>query len=238
LTYTVLGRCPHRGELGVAIATYSLGVGGLCPEIASNIGAMSSQAFVNPELRPLAINLLAAGNPAARTLDLVVQSDPLSDFRQVGIIDREGRCAVHTGNATRSYAGHLIGDNCAVFGNVLASEDVLSAMATAFENAGDEPLSERLLRSLEAGRSAGGQRGAAGPLPERSASILVHGRGEVAELDLRIDMHADAVVELRRLYDHYQPYVAYHRQRWLNPGSAPPQEAFVAELARGTRTEV
>jgi uncharacterized Ntn-hydrolase superfamily protein len=235
LTYTVLGYCPRRGELGVAIATYSLGVGGLCPEVASNIGATSSQAFVNPELRPLAINLLGAGHPAARTLDLVVQSDPLSDFRQIGVIDREGRSAVHTGKATRSHAGHLIGVNYAVFGNVLASEAVLSAMASAVEQADDEPLSERLLRALEAGRSAGGQRGATGPLPERSASVLVHGRGAVAELDLRVDMHTDAVVELRRLCDHYKPYVAYHRQRWLDPESAPPQEAFVAELTCGTQ---
>lgn len=237
MTYTVLGRCPHRGELGVAIATYSLGVGGLCPEVASNIGAMSSQAFVNPELRPLAINLLAAGNPAARVLELVVKSDPLNEYRQVGIIDREGRAAVHTGKAARSYAGHRIGDNYAVFGNVLASEDVLSAMASAFERASDEPLSERLLCSIEAGRSTGGQRGAAGTLPERSASILVHGRGDVAELDLRVDMHPDAVVELRRIYDAYQPYVAYHRQRWLSPASAQPQEAFVAKLASGAPSE-
>ncbi|MGH6753571.1 MAG: DUF1028 domain-containing protein, partial [Bradyrhizobium sp.] len=85
LTYTVIARCPRRGELGVAIATYSLAVGGLCPQIASSIGAMSSQAFVNPELRPLAINLLSAGRPAASALDGTMQSDPLREFRQVGI---------------------------------------------------------------------------------------------------------------------------------------------------------
>lgn len=232
MTYTILGRCPHRGEFGVAIATYSLGVGGLCPEITSNIGAMSSQAFVNPELRTLAINLLVAGHPAARTLAMVIESDPLSEYRQVAIMDREGRAAVHTGSSARNFAGHRIGDNYAVFGNVLASQDVLSSMASAFESSPETALSERLLRSIEAGRSAGGQRGAAGPLPERSAAIRVHGRGAVAELDLRVDMHTDAVVELRRIYDQYQPYVAYHRQRWLAPASAPPQEAFVADLAR------
>ncbi|MBX9650356.1 MAG: DUF1028 domain-containing protein [Xanthobacteraceae bacterium] len=74
-------------------------------------------------------------------------------------------------------------------------------------------LPERLVRSLEAGRSAGGQKGAKGPLPERSASISVHGSRQVSELDLRIDMHADVVTELRFLHDHYQPYLAYHRER-------------------------
>ncbi|MGH6709141.1 MAG: DUF1028 domain-containing protein [Bradyrhizobium sp.] len=232
MTYTVIARCPRRGELGVAIATYSLAVGGLCPQIASSIGAMSSQAFVNPELRPLAINLLSAGRPAASALDGTMQSDPLREFRQVGIIDREGRAAVFTGRSTRSYAGHQIGPDFAVFGNVLAGENVLGAMASAFENSAGHQLAERLVSSLEAGRRAGGQKGGSGPLPERSASVLVHGTREIAELDLRVDMHADAVGELRRLFDHYHPYVAYHRQRWLDPASAQPQEAFVAALAQ------
>jgi uncharacterized Ntn-hydrolase superfamily protein len=230
LTYTIIARCPRRGELGIAIATYSIGVGGLCPQIASNIGAMSSQAFVNPELRPLAINLLSAGHNAASALDVTMQSDPLREFRQVGIIDREGRSAVFTGTSTRSYSGHRIGTGYAVFGNVLADEDVLGAMASAFEGSGDEQFTERLMRSLEAGRQAGGQKGGSGPLPERSASILVHGASEVAELDLRIDMHTDAVGELRGLFNYYQPYGAYHRKRWLDPASAQPQEAFVAAL--------
>jgi len=231
LTYAVIGRCPRSGELGVAIATYSLGVGGLCPQAASHVGAMSSQAFVNPELRPLAINLLASGHPAASTLELVMQADPLREFRQVGIIDREGRTAVYTGASTRAHSGHQSGTDYAVFGNVLAGEDVLLAMASAFERSAEQSLAERLIRSLEAGRTAGGQKGASGPLPERSASILVHGTRDVAELDLRIDMHTDAVSELRRLYDHYLPYLAYHRNRWLDPASAMPQEAFVQSLS-------
>lgn len=232
MTYTVIARCPRSGEFGVAIATYSLGVGGLCPRVASNIGAMSSQAFVNPELQLLGINLLSAGHPAASALELAIRSDPLQEFRQVGLIDREGRAAVHTGTSTRSYSGHRIEANYAVFGNVLAGEDVLVAMASAWDTSGEERFAERLIRCLEAGRRAGGQKGGSGPLPERSASILVHGAREAAELDLRVDMHADAVSELRRLFDHYLPYVAYHRGRWLRPASAPPQEAFVAALAQ------
>jgi uncharacterized Ntn-hydrolase superfamily protein len=234
LTYTVIARCPRSGQLGVAIATYSLGVGGLCPQVRNNVGAMSSQAFVNPELRPLAINLLAAGYPAAQALDLVMQSDPQREYRQVGIIDREARTAVHTGNATRGFSGHHSGENYAVLGNVLASEEVITAMAAAFEGAHAKSLAERMLRSLEAGRDAGGQRGASGHLPERSASLLVYGLGEVAEIDLRADMHPHAVEELRRLHDQYLPYIAFHRQRWLKPASAPPQEVFVASLAAGS----
>jgi uncharacterized Ntn-hydrolase superfamily protein len=103
-------------------------------------------------------------------------------------------------------------------------------MAEAFESAREMPLAERLMRSLEAGRDAGGQVGGSGHLPERSAALIVHGRGDAPEIDLRVDLHDHAVDQLRRLHDEYIPYVAFHRLRWLDPASAPPQERFVAEL--------
>ena len=235
MTYTVIARCERTKQIGVAIATYSLAVGGLCPQIASHVGALSSQAFVNPELRHLGINLLASGHSANQALELTIRSDSQPEFRQFGIIDREGRTAVHTGKSTRAYSGHIAKTNYAVFGNVLDSEEVIQAMSTAFEASAQESLSERLIRTLEAGKRAGGQRGGAGPLPERSASIIVHGSSPVAELDLRIDEHDDAVVELRRLFDGYRPYLAYHQQRWTNPESALPQEQFVKGLAERSR---
>ena len=140
MTYTVIGRCPRSGELGVAIATYSLGVGGLCPQAASRVGAMSSQAFVNPELRPLAINLSRRRPPRRQSAPRThgAGPEPLREFRQVGIIDREGRTAVYTGASTRAYSGHRSGTDYAVFGNVLAGEDILLAMASAFERSAEQ----------------------------------------------------------------------------------------------------
>ena len=37
-TFTVLGACKKTGQLGIGIATYSLGVGGYCPVLKSNLG--------------------------------------------------------------------------------------------------------------------------------------------------------------------------------------------------------
>lgn len=231
MTYTILARCPGSGHIGVGIATYSLAVGGLCPEIRSGAGAVTSQAFVNPELRRLGTNLLAAGHSARQTLRLLTEDADFTSFRQIGVIDREGRTAVHTGTDTRAWSGHVAGPGFLALGNVLASEAVVTAMAQAFEAAANEALSSRLLLALEAGRDAGGQAGQAGPLPERSAAVQVHGPGEAAVIDLRVDMHSSAVDELRRIHDAYLPYVAYHRQRWLTPADSMPQERFVATLA-------
>lgn len=232
MTYTILASCEATGRLGVAATTYSLGVGGLCPFAVGGVGVGASMAFVNPELRVLGAELLAAGHSAAAVISGMKASDPLAEFRQLGALDALGRGAAHTGERTRPWSGHRIGRGYLVLGNVLAGEQVLEAMAQAYEGAAEAPFAERLMRALEAGRDAGGQVGGQGHLPERSASILVHHRARWAELDLRIDLHDDAVTALRAAYDEYLPYVAFHRQRHLDPASAPPQEAFVAGLAR------
>lgn len=231
MTYTILGWCEQTGRLGVGIATYSLGVGGLCPAVVSGAGALTSQAFVNPELRVLGARLLSAGHPAGQTLAMLRDADPLSEYRQLAVLDAEGRGAAHTGSRTRPWTGHLIGRGYVALGNVLAGEQVTRAMAEAFEASAGQPLADRLMLALEAGRDAGGQVGGQGHLPERSAALLVHARAPYAELDLRVDLHDDAVTALRAMHEEYRPYVAFHRLRHLDPASAPPQEQFVAELA-------
>ncbi|MBT7977266.1 MAG: DUF1028 domain-containing protein, partial [Rhodospirillaceae bacterium] len=156
MTYTVLAHCPRSGQLGIGIATYSLAVGGYCPAIRGSLGAVSTQAFVNLKLGSLALRLLEQGFAPTKVLAELMEDDPQIAYRQVGIVDASGATAVHTGENTRPWSGHLTGDGYIVMGNVLAGEVVLQAMAAAFEAASGEDLDERLLRTLEAGRDAGG----------------------------------------------------------------------------------
>jgi len=230
VTYTLLARCPVTGAFGIGIATYSLAVGSKCPAIASNIGALTTQAFVNPTLKALALRLLAQGHPAAQVLELLGGSDAHFAYRQVALVDRRGNVACHTGAKTRAWAGHISGDGFVALGNVLEGENVVAAMAKAYTSSTGPDLSERLMRALEAGRKAGGQRGIDGPLPERSAHILVHEAEEHPLIDLRVDSHPDAVGEMRRLLDEFRPYLPFYRQRWLTPHEAVPQDAFVKAL--------
>ena len=124
MTYTLLARCPKTGALGVSIATYSLAVGSKCPAIASNVGAITTQAFVNPTLKALGLRLLGLGHPAAQVLELLRGADSDFEFRQVALVDRNGQVACHTGSRTRPWAGHQIGDGFAALGNVLKGEAV------------------------------------------------------------------------------------------------------------------
>jgi uncharacterized Ntn-hydrolase superfamily protein len=232
MTYTLLARCPRTGALGIGLATYSLAVGSKCPAVATNIGVMTTQAFVNPTLKALGLRLLRLGHPAAQVLDLLRGSDPDFEYRQVALIDRRGDVACHTGSKTRGWAGHRAGDGFAALGNVLRGEAVLAAMWAAFAAGTADDLAERLMRALEAGRAAGGQQGLAGPLPERSAHLLVHEAEEEHPLiDLRVDSHSDAVGEMRRVLDEFRPYVPFYRRRWKEPARAAPQDTFVKALA-------
>ncbi|MEE2709366.1 MAG: DUF1028 domain-containing protein [Gemmatimonadota bacterium] len=71
------------------------------------------------------------------------------DLRQVGIVDAEGNAAALTGESCMDWAGHVTGPNYTCQGNILTDEEVVQAMATAYETT-DDDLAERLLATLEA----------------------------------------------------------------------------------------
>jgi uncharacterized Ntn-hydrolase superfamily protein len=117
--------------------------------------------------------------------------------------------AVHTGGQCHDWAGHRVGENFSVQGNLLAAEEVVTAMAAAFEkarNAGTGELPEWLLAALEAGQAAGGDKRG-----QQSAALLVvraksgpsgdHDRF----VDLRVEDHPTPIAELARL-------LALHRE--------------------------
>ena len=230
MTYTVIGVSPEDGRLGVGIATYSLGVGGYCPFIERGVGALSTQAFANPALGPEALAALCEGTTPERVLEGLARSDPGFAFRQVVIATPHGRVAAHTGPRTRPWSGHVTGEGFAVFGNVLAGEATVDAMAGAWRARADDDLPERLLAALEAGRDAGGQASADGThVTERSSALIVRGADIVEDLDLRVDLHDDAVGELRRLYERYRLYLPYYALRARSPEDTPPQDVWARE---------
>src|SRR5207244_1463422 len=97
-------------------------------------------------------------------------------------------------------------------GNALAGEETVRAIAWAYEQGGDHPFEDRLLRAIEAGRDAGGQ------LSEQTSStILTYGRESFAQCDLRVDFHEEPVAELRRIYDWFAPLIPFYPERPRNP---------------------
>ena len=126
----------------------------------------------------------------------MLRRDPLRQVRQLGVVDAQGRDAVYTGSDCPAWAGHLTGSGYTVQGNTLTGEGTIAAMAQAFEADPGADLPERLMRALEAGQAAGGDRRG-----RQSAALYVVGREEYPYLSLRVDAHAEPVAELRRVLE-------------------------------------
>ena len=212
MTFSIVARCPRTGEYGVGIATYSPNVGVRCPVVVPQRGAASLQAVANPYLLPIAQKLIASALTAEKIVSELLASDPRPESRQILVVDVYGRSFAYTGEKSPAWAGHITGDGYAVAGNVLASEAVVTAMAKAFEDSLHETLAERLMRSVEAGRDAGGQLEG-----QNSSALLVYGEQPFPTVDLRVELHDQPEAELRRIWDWFSPMVPYYVQRAIVP---------------------
>jgi len=197
----MVARCPRTLALGVCVSTAVPGVGSRVPHVEAGVGAIATQANTNILHGINGLKMLKKGSSPQKVLEAMIKEDPERESRQVIIIDKDGRTAAFTGKGTIDWKGHLIGKDYVVAGNLLVGGRVIDAMAEAFRSS-EGQLAERLMRALEAGQEAGGdKRGRV------SAALLVANqkqRGTFPVLDLRVDEHEEPVRELRRLFESYK----------------------------------
>jgi uncharacterized Ntn-hydrolase superfamily protein len=202
-TFSIVAFDPATGDLGVAVQSKYFGVGSVVPWARAGVGAVATQARVKVGFGPEGLRLMEAGKPAQEALEVLLAADPQRAVRQLAIVDARGRPAAYTGAECFAWAGHRTGEHFAVQGNLLAGEDVVKAMAAAFEKArssGEGELADWLLAALEAGQAAGGDKRG-----QQSAALLVvranggPGGDNDRYLDLRVEDHPTPIVELTRL---------------------------------------
>jgi len=198
-TYSIVGFDRKTHDLGVACASKFPAVGAYVPMARASIGAVANQSWWNASHSPEALRLLQQNVPPKDVLARILRDDPKEAYRQIAVVDREGRIAAHTGRYCQYWAGHRVGKFCSAQGNVLAGRRVVDAMVDTFESAGADLL-DRLVSALQAGEDAGGDmrgRQAAGVLVVRRKGGF---RGEDDKYaDLRVDDHPEPVRELGRL---------------------------------------
>jgi uncharacterized Ntn-hydrolase superfamily protein len=237
MSYAIVARCPATGQFGIAVASYSIAIGRHCDgALRANTGAALTLGAPHPRNNYLAINLLTLGCTAAQALDQLVANDSGCEHRQIAIVDRETACA-RSGPKLPPWAGHRIGSGYVAFGDMLAGPAVLDALAAGYESQPRSALDDRLVRALAAARGAGGLAGRSGRLPERSAALIVWGSRPHNEIDLRVDLHEDAIADLQRIHVDYKPSIAYYEERALSPRNAVPAMEFVEKLEAGRRAE-
>ena len=206
MTWSIVAR-DASGAFGVAVASRFFAVGALCPHARSGVGALSTQALVNPTYARPALDLMAEGVPPAEVVRVLTAADDGRESRQFHAIDVQGRTAAHTGSSCIDWCGHRAGNGYSVAGNMLAGPQVVDETAAAYESNGALTFAERLLAALAAGEAAGGDKRG-----KQGAALLVYTTEDYPFLDLRVDDHVEPIVELKRLYDmsldRFQPFLA------------------------------
>lgn len=205
MTWSILAR-DEAGNFGIAIASRFFAVGALCIHAQRGVGALATQALMNPLYGPQGLRLLAAGQSAAQVVATLTGGDEGRDQRQLHVLPASGPGAAHTGIRCVDWFGHDTFDGFSVAGNMLAGPQVLQETARAYRET-PGPLAERLLAAMAAGEAAGGDKRG-----KQAAALLIQGDEDYPQLTLRVDDHADPIVELRRLYEksleRYQPFMA------------------------------
>jgi uncharacterized Ntn-hydrolase superfamily protein len=205
MTYSIVARDPETGELGVAVQSRAFNTGAVVPWGAPGVGVVATQSYTELSYGPLGLELLRDGKTPEQALAELVAADEDSEYRQVAILDTEGRVAVHVGEACIPAAGFAAADGFSAQANMVDSERVWESMAESFERS-EGPLANRLIDALDAAEAAGGDwRGR-----QAGGIIVVAAEGEpwARELDVRVDDHDDPLGELRRLVRLRQAYGA------------------------------
>jgi uncharacterized Ntn-hydrolase superfamily protein len=215
MTYSIAARCANTGAFGIAITSSSICVASRCAWVGP-LGVIITQNVTDPALGPAGLQLLRLGVGAGAVLNLLLAGTPEPDWRQVGVIDRYGRHAVHSGAHALADSAVAHGDGCFAIGNLLASKEVPASMLEAFGKATGRPFAERLLLALEAGLDAGGETN-----DEHAAGLHVANRHDWPVIDLRVDWHEQPLTQLRHLWELYAPQQAAFESRAVTPERAP-----------------
>ncbi len=206
MTFSIVACDLKSEEWGVAVQSKFFAVGSVVPWAQANVGAVATQAYANTSYGPRGLRLLSSGLTAEEALDRLLSDDEGREHRQVALIDSQGRSAAFTGKECYPWAGHTEKQGYACQGNILAGEDVVHAMAEAFEGTRGS-LAERLIASLRAGQQAGGDKRG----QQSAALLLVREKGGYGGftdrlMDLRVDDHPQPIEELARLLRLHQLY--------------------------------
>lgn len=229
MTWSILARDEH-GNFGVAIASRFFAVGALCVHTRRGIGALSTQALMNPLYGPEGLTLLDSGCASADVVNRLTGADEGRAHRQLHVLPPSGNPAAWTGANCIGWCGHYLSDDFSVAGNMLAGPQVIEATAQAFREATGWPLAERLLAAMAAGEAAGGDKRG-----KQAAALRIHGDEDYPQLDLRVDDHEEPIAELARLYrkslERYQPFMACLAGR-RNPAGLTDRAEIEAYIAR------
>lgn len=217
MTFSISARCPDTGMFGVAVSSSSPCVAARCAHARAGVGAVATQNITDPRLGPKGLDLMAAGLSAEDALTQLKRDAPHLQYRQLALVDAQGRTASFSGANTLGTHRVATGPGVVAAGNLLASPQVPQAMIAAFQDASGRTLGDRLLAAMRAAEVSGGEEG-----PVHSAGMILVRQEAWPIADLRIDWaETDPIQELDRLWQRWKCEMDAYVARALNPVQAP-----------------
>lgn len=167
------------GQIGIAGASCTFNVQGI-GEIIPGKGAVIVQGMSSDEARESAIALMREEHSLAEIMDEIrnPKYDPENQQYALILLDSTIQPIAFSGNKLDNTRGHRIATGLSVQGNVLVSDAVLDDAVLAFQRK-DGTLAEKLVKALEAGANAGGDK-RCGEQRARSAFVTVYNKTDNA----------------------------------------------------------
>jgi uncharacterized Ntn-hydrolase superfamily protein len=225
MTWSILARDAASGEIGAAVATRFFAVGALAVHVEGRVGALATQALINPMYAVHGMPGLRAGEAPDAIIAGLLAGDAGRAHRQIHVLTADGRIGAHTGTECVGWCGSLSGADVSIAGNMLAGPAVVEQTLAAFQQSKGR-LADRLLTALEAGEAAGGDKRG-----KQSAALKICSADPYPDLDIRADDHPDPLAELRRLYAVAQERYLVFRQ--FLPGADSPCGVFDRTVIEG-----
>lgn len=200
MTYSIVALDPESGDLGVAVQSHYFAVGARVPWVESGVGAVATQAYVQPSYGSFGLALMRRGMKAHQALRALLAADDQRERRQVAMVDAWGEVATHTGLRCIREAGSRAGDGYSVQANMMWSDTVWDAMAQGYESSSHSHFAHRLLDALDAAELAGGDvRGKQSAAMVTRRTYASDNPASDSTIELRVDDHSEPLLELRRL---------------------------------------
>ncbi len=199
MTFSVVAFDPKERKWGVGVASRFLSVGSVVPWAKAGVGCIATQSYANYSYGPDGLGLLREHN-SKDTIQMLTSKDADAAKRQVAAVDSSGTPFAFTGSECMDYAGHILGKNYSVQGNILAGPSVLEGMSE--EMAKEGRLEDRILKALYSAEKQGGDRRG-----RQSACILVVSEtdhfeeGSDVYMDIRVEDSKEPIPELNRIME-------------------------------------
>ena len=125
-----------------------------CAHVRAGVGAVASQNVTDPSLGPKMLDLLESGLDAQSALGEIKRTVKFMEYRQILAVDHLGNIAIHSGENSLGIWTQAEGEDVASGGNLLANDQVPTAIISGFTLATGH-IGDRLLAAMRAGLDTG-----------------------------------------------------------------------------------